>query len=715
MKILPDKLNFALPLFITTLAFTLLLLAGCGSASPAPPDPADEAAGTGLHTPSLTPSPAATLTSTATPAPSLTPVVSPSATFSPTVEPTLTPTPSPTPLSLPQPGEPLTQENASLLQELASWGEGTVESYQVLMDGQISQIFTPFNMRLAHSGTLESIAVFENVDLTALSPDKQFLAITFKGQSRLEIWHLPSGSLAAALEHTIEAPRYPPPNFSPTYYFSVSALAFSQDGGFLAAGFGNSEIVIWRTDTWEQAAVLVSNISRVPGKLVFSRDGQYLVSTEINRLVFWKMDDYSIKGYLSNAGSIGNDPFSDDSTYLLSSDGPKVLIWNVKELSLVRSFAGGAKYIRSVLFSPNGEYIIVDGFMPDGYQVRRFRDGLRLDPGKEAAALEEWGFSERPPGRLPDIDLMLRAQGGYYPPFHGMALINDETGLLTWGMENTQLVWLKLPEELFSHVELGSQAMNSAVLSPDESTLAVCLQNQDLALVELSTKTVRTLPGCRSSGLLAFLPDGRLLWSNGTLVDVVNPADGTVSNSLRGHSAEVNSLYVHPDGIYILSGTKKMAAYAEVILWKTSPSFARVTTYRIPDLTPGRVINVDVLAISPDGVQMANSRFQGGVETTHLTGEYPLWLSRVGTIWAMAYSPDGRLLALGDRFGQLYLVETEHGKILYPLTEPVNKVQDIDEYTTLIQQAVRAVVFPSNGEGFYSLGDDGIVRLWGVP
>jgi WD40 repeat protein len=713
MQMLAMNRGFIL-LSIATNLFICLFLSGCGKAPPTlletQPGVTEAALPTSNLTASLTATPTMTILPTGTP----TLLPSHTATSSPTTHPTTTPSPTATEVSLPQASEPLTNENAGMLQELHSWGEGTITRHQVIVEGHTSLIYTPYDMRLVHPDTLETIAIFKHVDRTLLSSDKQFLVVTYKGESRMEIWQLPEGDLIEKLEHSIEAPRYPPQNFSLENYLSVTTVSFSQDGSFLAAGYGNAEIVIWRTGNWEKVAVLASNISNISGNLIFSRDGKYLASIEGQRLVLWQIDNYKIYGYIPNAGNIGADPFSDNSNYLLATEGPKVLIWDVRELSLVRSFAGGARYIREVKFAPDEEYIFIDGILPNGYQVRRVKDGVRLNPEKEAQALAEWGFSEKTESLETYLDLKLRAQAGYYPPFQGASFVEDSAGILAWGIEDTQLHGLELPEEDFFLVELGARAMEQAVLSPDKSTLAVCLQDQDLALVELSTRTVKKMPGCRSPGLLAYLPDGRLLRTRGALIEVVDLSDGKVTNTLQGHTVEINSLYVHSDGVQILSGSRKLTDYAEVILWKTAPLLTRTASFRVPDLSPPRVINIDVLAISPDGKQMTNSRFQGGVEANHLTGEYPLWLSKVGFIWTMAYSPDGRLLAMGDRFGQVYLVETGHGKKLYPDSEPVTRVREADEYFLLIQRAVRAIIFLANGTGFYSVGDDGVVRLWGA-
>ena len=650
----------------------------------------------------------------------VTPTHSPTVSLTPIPSVTLTPTPTSTPTSTPRSLADsellLTEENSGQIQELAQWGEGILLSQQVFLDGQVALIETAYDKRLLHGESLETLAIFKNVDKTLISADEKTLLVTYQGESDLDVWRLPEGELLTALEYPIEAPRYPPAYFSPSTYFSVSAMKFSRDESLLAAAFGNAEIVIWDTATWEQVAVLTSNISGRSQNLVFSRDGRYLASVE-GRLVFWKLDDYSIMGYIPNPGYLGEDPFSSDSTYFLTGGGTKVLIWNTRELSLVRSFAGGVRWVNDVRFAPDEEYIIVNDF-----QVRRVWDGKRLDAEKEDAALVEWGLRGGTYSPPPIIETQALEQVGYYPPFQDASFTNAYQGLLAWGTINTQLFWFRLPEEKFTSVDLGTAAMNHAALSPDETTLAVCLESKDLALVNLNTGDVQRIPGCRPSGRLAFLPDGKLLRTNGQLVDIVELPSGTVTNTLRGHAALVNAIYVHPDGSKILTGTHKLDDYAEVFIWNTQPLLSRLAQFKVPDFTRGESRGVEAIAISPDGSQLVSSRQSGMLDAFHLPGEYQLWIARVGVVLAMGFSPDGSILATGDRQGNLALIETTRGKQVYPELAGVPAAMDnYPEFTFMdfdrLPQyyPLREVLFLPDGSGIYTVGEDGIVRFWGVP
>jgi len=653
--------------------------------------------------------PQETLTATAEPTATAS-VLPPSPTIAASQTPTLTPTAIPP--SLPESGQVISLENAAGLQEVGRWGEGMIISKRAISGGELDLVTTTYGMRILRVSTGEELADFGDVAQMLISDEMDILAVAYQANSSVEIWQLPETELIATLEYAIEAPRYPPEYFSLADYQSVVAMQFSRDGGLLAIAYGNAEITLWRTETWEPAVVLSSNISNVSYKLIFSQDGQYLASLEAGgalgestgnpRLVFWNLSDFSLRGYLANPGYVGENPFSSDSTYLATTQDYKVLIYKMSDFSLFRSFATGSdRWEAEIAFSPDDAYIIVDN-----RQVRRFSDGRRMNAEPEAELLAEWGLTAAPEAELAGVDLQTLEANGYYPAFDQIKLSEEDDRLLAWGSNGERLYWFRLPEEEFSQVELGAEMMNQAALAPDGQILAICLKSKELALVDLATGEVKKIPGCRENGLLAYLPDGRLLRANGTLVDVVQLPERVVVNTLRGHSTLLSQIYTNSKSAMFLTATQKLTTYAEVFLWTTQPLLARVTSFTISDHNPGDSPGVNALAISPNEEQFAVARASGDVDGFNLRGEYALWQARVDVISALAYSPDSSLLALGDFSGGVKLVDTRLGKQIYPAE------MDGRNWTLY---PIRAISFLPDGSGFYTAGGDGVIRLWGVP
>jgi WD40 repeat protein len=714
---LHDSLSRAAVYGLLILIF--LSSAGCLAETTLPmPTPSPLEAAAFIPEPSPTPPSTATSTSTSTPAasPTLTQTVPPPTATLPAPTPTQTASPTPTLPSLPSAGQALSAENAVRLEELSQWGKGHLLSQQILPGGQAALLETTSNLRIVSTSTLQEIVVFEGGDQVLLSPDQRFLAVTFKGESRLEIWEMPQAVQTAVLEHTIEAPRYPPEFFSLRQTRSISALTFSPDSSLLAASFGSGEILLWRTSDWQQTALLSSSISMKAQKLRISRDGRYLASYEEVppyskiRLVFWDLDKFAVLGYIPEPGNLVNDPFSNDSTYFLTASGSKVLIWNLRELSLVRSFTTGFEYVFEAWFAPDEEFLLITG-LPEAVQVRRFWDGKRLNLEKEKEALAGWGYSEAAQDEPARLDPDRLEQDGYYPPFQRVHAAAGGQSVLAWGSDGARLYWLRLPEQVFTQVELGSSPMAPAALSPGEDTLAVCLTDKNLALIDLDSRAVTLIAGCRPGGVLAFLTGERLLRANGVLVDVVDLPQGGTTSNLRGHTAPVQVLFAHPSGNWIVSGTSKLTNHAEAVVWTTEPSLSRAFQF---DIQVDDLRGVVGAAISPDGSQVVAARSMGGVDAYHLPGRYQQWYARVFSVSVMTYSPDGSLLAMSNRSEHIYVIETVNGRQVFPDLElELNRNWD-DWLFRIPRGSITGISFLPDGSGLFTVGSDGIVRFLGV-
>ena len=109
---------------------------------------------------------------------------------------------------------------------------------------------------------------------------------------------------------------------------------------------------------------------------------------------------------------------------------------------------------------------------------------------------------------------------------------------------------------------------------------------------------------------LAVSPDGQLIATGGNdnLVKLWNAADGTLTNTLSGHAANVFSVQFHPAGQWLLSGD----LLGQVHQWELSTA-KLLRTFDAKELhtyEKGQAVNyggVRSMAISPDGKSLACS------------------------------------------------------------------------------------------------------------
>jgi WD40 repeat protein len=187
---------------------------------------------------------------------------------------------------------------------------------------------------------------------------------------------------------------------------------------------------------------------------------------------------------------------------------------------------------------------------------------------------------------------------------------------------------------------------------------------------------------------VAFSPDGRLLatasW-DGT-ARLWDPATGEHLRTLTGPDGEVLAVAFSPDGRLLATGGRDGA----VRLWDPATGEHRHTL-------ASRDGQVHGVACSPDGRLLAIVGERGKVRLWDpVTGERLRTLGHNLTAWAVAFSPDGRLLATG--FASVQLWDMATGERLQTFTG--------------VGPGVSAMAFSPDGRLLATADSDGTVRLW---
>lgn len=204
--------------------------------------------------------------------------------------------------------------------------------------------------------------------------------------------------------------------------------------------------------------------------------------------------------------------------------------------------------------------------------------------------------------------------------------------------------------------------------SPDGRMIAAANQDGTVRLVDASSgKTLRTLSGHRDrANGLAFSPDGRLLASASAdrTVRLWNPATGAPIRTLTGHTDKARCAAFSPDGTLLATGGEDRT----VRLWDVRTGALRRTL-------PGHLSGVMGVAFSPDGKTLASC--DGLMDQN---GEIRLWnvatgaavrslQGHTGEVWAVRFSPDGRTLASTGSDYTVKLWDARTGRLLRSLRE----------------------------------------------
>ncbi len=266
---------------------------------------------------------------------------------------------------------------------------------------------------------------------------------------------------------------------------------------------------------------------------------------------------------------------------------------------------------------------------------------------------------------------------GAYWASPGVALTPDGRSIVIASDEH-QLVWWDMRTRTATRRVTTGAGRHALALSPDGRTAAVGV-TRGIQLVDTRTGAVRTTPGALAGApnWLLFSPDGRTVVStslDGT-VALWDARSATLRETLRGHSRTVQQPAFSPDGETLYTASHD----GTVVAWDVPPhggvdgvvtggrGLGRRFTFtsdRAPDAAgfdgrPG--------SFSPDGRLIAVGLEGRGIrlwDATDLTPVGPPLATTGGSVWALAFAPDGRTLAAVTIEGQATLWDVERRSLL---------------------------------------------------
>jgi WD40 repeat protein len=239
-------------------------------------------------------------------------------------------------------------------------------------------------------------------------------------------------------------------------------------------------------------------------------------------------------------------------------------------------------------------------------------------------------------------------------------------------------------------------AVRSLAFSPDGRILAIGGPGRVVRLVDVSSASelepVETDDEDNASQV-AISPDGRYLAVGGTggMVTIWERESRRRLGDLAGHDS-ITALGFAPDGSTLAAGDVS----GRVRLWTIPGRMVRMTLVATASGHGGTA-----LAFSPDGTILATvAKIDAGVRLWdpsdgRLRGTIP---RTSACVRALAFSPDGALLAIAQADGRAALWDIAEGRELARVRAN--------------EWGLQSVAFSADGRSFATGGTDGHVRLW---
>jgi WD40 repeat protein len=527
----------------------------------------------------------------------------------------------------------------------------------------------------------------------AFTPDGRTMIVTQRGG--------PWVFSVADPAHPVHAGTLTVPKLAGIVRPQVVSLAISPDGSTVAAGVSTSDsnpsagvLLLWNLSTRTLAGGIP--VAALPGSLAFTPDGKSLVTaSDAGEVDLW---DVARRVKAATLQPLSTSPSAPLAAVAVSPDG-KTIAFGAQTLQgvspTVKLWSTATRQVtQTIKASANGVSSVA--FSPSGKQ---------LAAGALDGTVRLWDL------HVPATPIGTFA-GHRYPVEHvtfspdgkTLASASDDGTIGMWDTQASTLGGLVNPSI-------------ATAFSPDGKTLALSTSattGPAIALYRLPARTLAGLLPVKGIAALAFSPDGKTLavasTNTGDAVQLWDVATQKVTGTMRtGMATRINSMAFSPDGTMLaISAIQDTSMQVWSVPGLTMVKKFSVTfeTQYPPQLGGG----VFMVAFSPDGRLLAVAGIDGDVRLFSVPGfTFLSHFHPFDSTSSLSFSPDGRLLAMGSSDGNVYINSMP----------PRSKLSDNNPPSLMItlggsSKQILSVQFLTH-DSLIAGGADGIARFWTIP
>jgi WD40 repeat protein len=530
-----------------------------------------------------------------------------------------------------------------------------------------------------------------------LSPDGRRLIMLEHGRdgdpskNRVISWDLTRG------------PEHPVPGPAP---ITCDKMACSPDGRWLAtATRGGQTVTLRDAATGRPMKTLTKRLPGIEG-IAFSPDGQ-TVAAYTPGLTIWET---------RTGREIGSLPFFEWIDHAFSPDGDRLagLTVHRRTVELVKDVRTNP---REVLLQESPGSNLRMAFSPDGRVLAGGGGDLPLTRWDTSSGRRLAVF----PGKTTNVWCL-----GFPPGGESLIFRSDDRRIHSWHLGKGS--------EPVTHLAGHEKEVWGLKYTPDGTTLISSSDDHSIKLWDARDGRLRaTLEGHASLvASVAISPDGRMLASAGfePTVRLWDLPGRRLLRTFRGHTDRVRTVAFSPDGRRVASaGSDKTVRVWDVgrdepvLVFRGHTDTVRAVafdprggllvsagndrTIRGIDIEGGQETfslagpqHDSAIAFSPDGSLMASGDDGGNVTIWDVAARSRQWSYKGSDaeVWGLAFSPDGRTLAAACGDAKVRLWDPITGQMMLVLEGHA--------------QRVNAVAFSPDGRSLASASHNGEVRIW---